>query len=263
MTAAKPIAAIVAACALALPAAAAAAGNYVPSNLGYDLSYNASSYPVDAFNFGIIGITGGKAFVHNERLISEYAWARFGSVAPTVYMNLNAPFGSTVAGHVSAPKTCPASATDAAASTTKPTACEAYDYGYNAAADAFAYARSAHVSSSLWWLDIEEANSWAEASSTNDATIQGAIDYLNAKQVRAGIYSTPRMWKAIAGSDFVPRQTLRGTDAPVPVWLPIGIASQVAAMNACVTQSAFIPGSPVWLVQFEASSTSVDRNNAC
>lgn len=236
---------------------------YRSSTLGYDLSFNTLYYPAESFGFAVIGVTGGKAFVHNARIISEYQWTKFSaSTAATLYLNLNAPYGSTVAANIGTPKTCPARASGSSATSTEPTACEGYNYGYNAAKDAFAYATGSGVTSSLWWLDIEEANSWSPDTGVNDATIQGAIDYLNSKNIRVGIYSVPRMWTDIAGT-FVPAQTLGGLPAPIPTWFPIGVTSLVGAINTCSTTSSFLPGSPVWVVQYEADSTSVDQNIAC
>jgi hypothetical protein len=233
---------------------------YLSSNLGYDLSYSTASYPGEFFNFGVIGITGGKAFVDNNRLHSEVAWAQVSSLTlPTMYMNLNAPYGSTVAANIGGPKTCPPNVS----TSTDPTVCEGYNYGYNAATHSFAYAKGNNVSPSLWWLDIEEANSWSPDTSVNDATIQGAIDYLNAQGVRVGIYSVPRMWDDIAGAAFVPSQTINGAAISIPNWVTISTATEVGALNTCVTGNGFITGSPIWLIQYEADSTAVDQNIAC
>ena len=232
---------------------------YPSSNIGFDLSYNALSYPAGHFSFGIVGISGGKAFVHNDRLVSEYSWAHVGAIAPTVYMNLNAPYGSAVAGNIDTPKSCPTPG----ASGTEPTACGGYNYGFNAAKDAYAYAKDHAVTSALWWIDIEEANSWSPNTAVNDATIQGAIDYLNTQGVRAGIYSVARMWNDIAGSNFVPTQTINGQAVSVPAWMPIGISNLVSAINACATDTSFITGGPIWLVQYVANSTAVDQNVSC
>lgn len=232
---------------------------YPSSNVGFDLSYNSLSYPSEGFSFGVVGVSGGKAFTQNGRLASEYAWTHFGTVAPTLYMNLNAPYGSTAAGNTAAPKSCPASA----ATSTEPTACEGYNYGYNAAKNAYAYAKSADAPAKLWWLDIEEANSWSPDTGVNDATIQGAIDYLSTRGVRVGIYSVARMWRDIAGSGFVPAQVIDGQTVSVPTWIPIGISNLVSAINSCTTGTSFISGSPVWIVQYVANSTAVDQNVAC
>ena len=236
---------------------------YFSSTLGYDLSYNTVAYPAESFGFAVVGVTGGKAFVHNARISSEYEWTKFGSkTAATLYMNLNAPYGSTVVANIGAPKACPSRAVGSSATSTEPTACEGYNYGYNAASDAYAYATGAGVASSLWWLDIEEANSWSNDPSVNDATIQGAIDYLNSKNIRVGIYSVPRMWMDIAGT-YVPTQTLGGLPASIPTWFPIGVTPIVGAINTCSTTGSFISGSPVWIVQYEADYTAVDQNIAC
>lgn len=262
---------IFAACLLslfALPAAALAIGPYVSSNIGYDVSYATYSYPATSFGFAIVSVTRGKAFTRNNRLASEFAWGRFGSgTAPTFYMNLNAPYGSTVAGHVDAPHTCKATTTIAissgGATSTEPTACAGYNYGYNAAKDAFAYAKASDVSSSLWWLDIEEANSWSASTTVNAATIQGAVDYLNAKDIRVGVYSMARMWGDIVGAGFAPTQTLNGQQVTTPAWMPIGVSTQVAAQNACVLRKSFILNNPIWLIQYLPTATSIDRNVAC
>ena len=250
---------------------------YPSSALGYDLSFNTYAYPATYFGFGVVGVTSGKAFTHNARIATEYSWAQMASAArPTFYMNINAPYGSTVAGHTSAPKDCtnaaPApsaagfSQTTASAGTSaypEPSTCEAYNYGYSAAKDAYTYAESAKVAAAFWWLDIEEANSWSANPAVNDATIQGALDYLNSVGVKVGIYSMGFMWNEIAGASFVPTERVNGTAFAVPTWFPIGIDTQVGALNACNTKTSFIPGSPIWILQYELDHTSIDQNVAC
>lgn len=246
---------------LAPYAAFAAIGSpYPASNLGYDVSYATHAYPAVDFSFAIVGVSGGKAFTKNPRLISEYNWARFGSAtAPTLYMNLNAPYGSTVAGHIGSPQSC---LPRASATTTEPTACEGYNYGYTAAVYAWSHAKSKGIESPLWWLDIELENSWSKDTAVNAATIQGAIDALNARSVRVGVYSMPFMWKKIAGS-FVPMQRLQGASVTTPLWLPVGIRTLVGAINTCVLGMSFISGSPIWLVQYVADGKAIDQNLAC
>jgi len=234
---------------------------YRASNLGFDYSYNAPSFPPASFGFGVIGVSGGKSFTQNPRLVQEFNWANFGSGArPTFYMNLNAPYGTTVAGHVSSPENCP---TTTVGTTTDPTACAGYNYGYNAAASALAYTKSNNVSSPLWWLDIETANSWSPDASVNDQVIQGAIDYLNSQGIRAGIYSMPYMWNTIAGTNFVPTQIVNGQQESLPLWIPIGISDQIGAGDYCSVGSPFVAGSPIWIVQYETSPTAVDQNFSC
>ncbi len=234
---------------------------YRASNTGYDFSYAPPQYSTNAFNFGIVGVTHGKAFTEDGLIGSDYSLAEYGRGAPpTLYMNLNAPYGSTVAGHVNSPQSC---AVTTIGTSSEPTACAGYNYGYQAAQYAFAYATNAGITSPIWWLDIEEANSWSASTTVNDATIQGAIDYMNAQNTRVGIYSMPYMWNDIAGSTFVPTQTIGGQAVSIPLWFPIGITSIVGALNACTTKSPFIAGSPIWLVQYETSSTAIDQNTSC
>lgn len=235
---------------------------YRLGTLGYDMSYTTPGFSADRYGFIIVGVTRGKAFVDNALLPLQYSWARLGaSTAPTIYMNLNAPYGTTVAGHTSSPKSCPEASSYVLGA--EPTVCEGYNYGWSAAADAYAYTKENGASSSFWWLDIEEANSWSPDAGVNDATIQGAMDYLNAQGIRVGIYSTPRMWAEIAGTGFTPSQTIAGQAVSIPNWFPIGIATQVDATNACNTARGFTPGSPVWIIQWVADSTAIDQNIAC
>jgi hypothetical protein len=234
---------------------------YRSSNLGFDYSYNAPLFPPTNFGFGLVGVTGGKSFTENSRISQEVTWAKFGGgAAPTLYMNLNAPYGTAVAGHVSSPESCPTTTTDAAGD---PTACAGYNFGYNDAAYALAYAKANGASSAIWWLDIEEANSWSPDTSVNDQVIQGAIDYLNSQGIRVGIYSMQYMWNDIAGTTFVPTQTVNGQKEPLPNWIPIGISDQIGAADYCSVGAPLFAGSPIWLVQYEANSTAVDQNFSC
>lgn len=241
---------------------------YFTGDMGYDISYSTTAYPAEAFGYSVIGVGGGRAFYDNARLSSQLAWAHnFAThVAPTVYMNLNAPYGKKVAGNLAGPRSCPgitASSQKVASADGEPSACEGYNYGYNAAQHAYAYARDHDVTGSFWWLDIEEANSWSEDTAVNDATIQGAIDALNTHGIRAGIYSMTYMWKNIAGTSFSPAQTIAGKAVTTPSWFPIGIKTRTEALNACHTATSFIKDSPIWIIQYVEDSTSVDQNIAC
>ena len=245
---------------------------YRSSNIGYDISYSTYDYPQPPFGFAVIGVTAGKAFAHNVRLASEYSWATLSSAnAPTLYLNINAPYGSAASGtNVSGPKTCTepfgASVYSAFAGGTypDPAPCAGYNFGYNTAKDALAYSSSqSNIASRFWWIDIEEANSWSDNKDVNQQVIQGAIDYLNTQNIRVGIYSVPYMWRKIAGEGFTPKESIGGSGTTVPTWFPIGISNQVNAINACHTRESFIPGSPVWIIQYVLDSVAVDQNVAC
>jgi len=245
---------------------------YPTGTPGFDISFSTVSYPSTPFGFAVIGATGGKAFTHNARMASQFNWARSSSVvAPTIYLNVNAPYGSSATmANVSSPKECDAhfgaTATSALSGGTfpEPTVCAGYNYGYNTAKDAYAYASKLwYFPVRFWWLDVEEANSWSDDTAVNGAVMQGAIDYLNTEGVRAGIYSVPYMWKLIAGSSFTPTQTIQGKTVSIPSWYAIGIANRVDAINACKTKGGFFAGSPIWVIQYVENATAVDQNVAC
>lgn len=190
--------------------------------------------------FGIVGVTGGRAFYQNPCLVSEYHWAQSAQVAPSLIMNLNAPVGTTAFKAQTGPRgTC--APTDAV--------CLSYNYGYNAAQSAFADAQSQGTPSSTWWLDVETDNSWADESAQNTQVIQGAIDFLRSQSITTGIYSAARDWQKIAG----------GFRPDLPVWLA-GTLDQAAAPAGCAQSNSF-DGGPVWLVQF--TITDYDGVYAC
>ncbi|HVM58738.1 MAG TPA: hypothetical protein VMT80_00160 [Candidatus Paceibacterota bacterium] len=265
-------------------------GNFYPqSNLGYDISFATTIYPQPPFGFAVVGATRGKAFVHNDRFLGEFKlWSQFSSgTKPTFYLNLNAPYGSTAAtSTMSAPKACAAlfenanapvlqttgtaSSLAAGASSAgtatypEPTVCGSYNYGYNAAKDAVAYAKGNGATATMWWIDVEDANSWSENPAVNQAALQGAMDYLNSQGITAGIYSLHAMWNDIMGTAYTPPlQNVGGKSVLTPTWLPVGTATQVEATNDCNDRRSFIPTSPIWIIQYEADSTSVDQNIAC
>ncbi len=249
--------------AISFAPSAFAAGPYLSSDMGYDISFNISwPSPQPPFGFNIVGVSHGKAFTHNDKLPQQYRLAQFGTSLPTFYMNLNAPIGSTaIAKNTESPVNCSGSP--------DVQICEAHNYGWNAAQDAYVYANGiGYHDQIMWWLDIEEANSWATSTDANDATIQGAIDYLNTRSIKVGIYSMESMWDNIAGNNFIPVEHDAGgatSTSPVPTWVPIGPSGQVPAINACILKKSFILGSPIWIMQYELAKNFMifDRNIAC
>jgi hypothetical protein len=226
---------------------AAAAGTYQLGLTGHDISYPQCSSPGSwpSGDFGIVGVTGGRAFTVNSCLASEYAWAQTGvKAAPSLYLNLNAPVGSTASEGQSGPAGVCAKSNKA---------CYAYNYGYNAAAYAFGRGASA----TMWWLDIETGNSWSQQQALNDDTIEGAVDYIEQQSATAGIYSTKSMWTTIAGSAFqpgtipIPGGAQKGTLA-VANWIPGGTSS------SCTGITPLYSTGQVWLAQFSASPYDAD-----
>lgn len=237
---AMPVAAGLAFCLLALAGSAdvLASGIYSGGSTGYDVSYpQCGGTPPAPYAFGIVGVTGGRAFSQNGCLASEYVWAAAASsTAPSLYMNLNYPIGTTASQGMSGPKG-PCARGDKS--------CQAYNYGWNAAQDAYAYAMASNAASDYWWLDIETSNSWSAKTSLNQQVIQGAIDALMGHAVTVGIYSTKRMWNTIAGS-YAP-----GLDN----WVAGATASTAASF--CLSAYAF-GGGRVSLVQFASEGYDAD-----
>ncbi len=228
---------------------ALAAGVYTAGTNGYDFSSPQCSLtlPGGPYAFGIVGVDNGRAFRHNSCLANEFGSVFLASGNASLYMNLNYAIGSTGSYGNNGP---------AGKCSGKDQACQAYNYGYNAAQDAFQYADSQSASSSTWWIDIETYNSWSAKPNLNDQVIQGSIDFFVQKGLTVGVYSTQSMWNKIMGSAFVPNMRSQGM---FPNWVAGG-GSQVNAPNLCNSQYAFGGGS-VWLVQY--SNGNFDGDYAC
>jgi hypothetical protein len=156
-----------------------------------------------------------------------------------VYLNLNEDLGTTsLYGDTGPWGTC-----------REGERCHALNYGYNAASSAFTAAAQVQTfAATLWWLDIETANSWSEDDVTrNQAVIVGAIQFLrNEHGLTVGIYSTGTMWQEITG----------GWQAGVPVW--VGGGEKANPQEEC---GVGFTGGPVWLVQY--ADGAYDGDYAC
>jgi hypothetical protein len=212
---------------------------YRPAAQGYDVSFpqcgGGLPQPLD---FGVIGVNDGRAFTENPCLATEGAWS---SPSTSLYMNINAP-----------PSGAPQGTTGpAGACTGNHTGCMAYNYGYNAAVDAFAYASREGTAGTVWWLDVETANNWDSNVNNNARTIQGALDALGAEGVVVGIYSTPFQFGRIAGT-FQPG---------VPVWRATGAG--LATAQADCSRAFGFGGGAVWLAQYGTAGIPYDQDYAC
>ena len=218
---------------------------YTSGTTGHDISWPQcpNNTPSSAAPVSVVGVNGGASFRHNSCLNAEAGWARQGGL--TVYMNLNSPFVNDPSEGASGPEgTCSSSDTN----------CMAYNYGYNAAQDAWSYAMSQGVTSSMWWLDVEGpaggSNSlWSQDLAANDSVLSGAIAALIQLGAQPGVYSSGYQWDAIAGSSFSP---------DVPVWYTVAtdLSSAPSDCSASFTSGA------VWLVQY-GSPNPYDNDYAC
>jgi hypothetical protein len=211
-----------------------------------DLSYPACEdvLPAAPQTFGIIGVTGGRAFTTNSCLIKEFAWAQTAQIAPTFFMNLNSPSGAVAFKAKTGPKGNCAPTDDI---------CLSYNFGWHAARLAYAAAQSQETAAGMWWLDIEEMNTWSETNlPANAQVIQAAIDYLKSQNRTVGLYSTSKQFGEIAG-----------TYSPgLPVWVA-GAPDSATAPTYCDAAHAFAGGT-VWLVQYPSGDTGGnDADYAC
>lgn len=218
---------------------ASAAGVYPPGGVGHDVSWPqcGGALPPAPYAFGVVGVTGGYAFTHNPCLRSQYTWATASGQPASVYINMKYPAGTTIGERDSGP------AGNCGAADQR---CQAYNYGYKTARDAFAYAKTQGVlSASTWWLDIETESTWSEDKAMNAVVIGAAIDFLKSEQVTIGIYSTRHQWSLIAG-DFRPG---------LPNW--VGGGSSLADARLLCATGAF-GGGEVQLVQYPGAIGSND-----
>jgi hypothetical protein len=213
---------------------------------GYDVSWPqcGSALPVDG-DVRIVGANGGKPYDANPCLAEQYRWA---AVAPgtAFYMNTANPGPDSRVIDWYGQK-----APDAACGRSNEAAC-AYNYGYNAAAQAFGYAQrqTSAAGSHSWWLDVEIDNSWSPDASLNVADILGSVAYLRNQGVPVGVYSTGYQWGRITGGAHVP---------DLYNWLA-GARDGAQAAAWCAPDSTFTGGAVV-LVQWVEGG--IDHDHAC
>jgi hypothetical protein len=203
--------------------------------IGNDVSWPQCGRPLPAgAAFGIVGVNDGKPFTDNPCLVAEYQWAAATGLAPGLYINTSNPGTQSEAVDWYSQRS-----PNAACSRANAAAC-AYDYGYNGARQAYAFAnaRVAAGPGHTWWLDVETGNSWSGDLAANLADIAGAIDYLASRGVVVGVYSTRYQWSKITGGASIPG---------LPNWVA-GATDADQASRFCSTRS--FTGGPVLLVQF-------------
>lgn len=203
--------------------AAHAFGPYTAGQSGYDISYpQCPGTSAPSGSFGIIGVNDGRPFTVNPCFGNEYSGA-----ANSVYMNT---------GYARAYRSNITVGCSTGPSTAWKIGCSEAETSLNSVGGR---------SVSMWWLDVETANSWSSGNLTpNRDTIQGAVTRLQATGP-VGIYSTPAAWDKITGTGFAPS----GVSG---VWMP---AAQ------CQGTASFINGSTVWLTQRVVNN--LDADTAC
>lgn len=194
---------------------------YPPKSWGYAISWPQCNkeYPTDPFDFGVIGVTGGRSFTHNPCFQSEYKWAFLGKFPPSFYINMDYP------GYMDNKfmKSFPCSENDEK--------CIAYHYGFESAKDAYNYASTEHASPLVWWLDVQIISSWSGNKTTNSKVILGAIDFFKSQNIPVGLSTTPYQWKEITGD----------LQTGLPNWIP-GIPDKDKAREYCAEGESYSGG---------------------
>lgn len=221
---------------------------------GFDVSYPQCGQVLPArADFAVVGVDGGRPYDANPCLAEQIGWARaFGRVQyyvntanPGPRLSDYWPLGQT------APRVCSRSRPDSRGC--------AFDYGVNAAKDAFGRARAAarsvgapDVRRSVWWLDVETRNTWESLEygerpkylRNDTAVLSGMRHALLRRGVRAvGVYSTHHQWERITGGASL---------GSAPVWYA-GVGSRTQAARRCRPAYSFT-GGPVRMTQFLAGN---------
>ncbi len=245
--------------------AAAAKPSHGGTPTGYDISYPqcGGSYPTSV-TFGVVGVTDGIVLSANPCAAGELAWAEAAqNHAPAFYANTGDP-GPAYSSHwpkgQGAPEACDGSNSSACS----------YDYGWDAAQNAFADAVAAEqtdgsatpataAAAAPWWLDVETGNSWqtlesaygatATSDANDQAALHGEITFLAGQGVRTvGVYSSGYQWTSITGGTG-------SSFATSPAWLA-GFRSSSAAQSGC--GAASFTGGRVALTQYPSSGFDAD-----
>lgn len=215
--------------------------SYPSGGRGWDISFPQCNQglPGEYRDFTVVGVNRGRPFTHNQCLLTEHSWALGAPMAPSLYINTSAPIGEFANRGEHGP------AGDCA---TGDLSCISYNFGFNAAADAYAHASSLGITAQYWWLDVETANSWSTNTEHNARSLEGAANALSLAGRTVGVYSTSYQWSIIAGS-YRPG---------LPVWYATGAG--YAGAPAYCDEAYDFAGGGVWLVQYYGV---FDENYSC
>ena len=208
-----------------------------PPGIGFDISWPQCGRPFPAGPaFGIVGVNDGKPYTENPCLAEQARWAAGSGLPAGFYINTANPGVRSTSADWYAQRS-----PSAGCSRANEAAC-AYNYGYNGARHAYAYANSVAAAGPghTWWLDVETGNSWSAGDKgANMASIVGALDFLGAQKVVVGAYSTRYQWtKITGGADQIPM---------LPNWVA-GARNAEQAAAFCANKT--FTGGPVMLVQW-------------
>lgn len=216
---------------------------------GYDVSWPQCGQPDRApefARFSILGVNAGRAFTANPCLAKQWKQAR-----PHGPRSLYVNSGYLAANLARSSVACRGRAAQQLPGASMTAERDAYAIGCTEAELSLSVAsRAGARSPSMWWLDVETANSWSEDRlDLNRLALLGEIERLLATAQPIGVYSSFDDWKAITG----------GWTAP---WVRANWVAGRPALRACADVG--FSGAPVWLVQdVPASANLIDVDRVC
>jgi hypothetical protein len=219
---------------------------YAALSRGYDASYpqcQSGSKPA-AGAYGILGVNNGRSFTLNPCFLALFEAAPAGAAG--IYLN-------TGFNAANAPRMLPSCALRAAAlpATTEEQRL-AYGLGCSTTEDTLAVLRLFKIAyPSVWWLDVEEANSWDDGNpDVNRYSLAGQLDILRGTGKAVGVYSTFPDWQQITGGWSDPRIAGNWVAGKLP-------------QDACSNPG--FSAAPVWLAQELATwaGSGYDSDYAC
>jgi len=167
--------------------------SYPEGAIGFAISYPQcrSVFPKTPFDFGIVGVTGGRSFKSNPCFAEELAWAKKGFYAPSFYINLDYPNARI----------------------------DPYAYGQDVAKYAFESVKKEGAGDAMWWLDVQIVSTWSKDTNVNAQVARGAIDFFKKEGLPVGLSTTPYQWKIVMGN----------LETKLPVWVPGRVNKYIAA----------------------------------
>jgi hypothetical protein len=216
---------------------ASASSVYATGSTGVDVSYPNCKAAIPTVNFGIVGVTGGLVYSQNSCAAAEAS--HFSNLS--LYANTGLNASSASAYYVQAQAGCNGDVY-----------CAAYNYGYNAAKSALTYASSQGISSSKWWLDVENSATWNKDVLQNRQSLQGEYDAIAASGATTiGVYSTTAQWQGITAS----------WQNSWPSWGATTWSTATEAQTYCTGHQ--FTGGPSLLMQFVSHKSKLDQDVAC
>jgi len=226
----------------AAPTSAATAAAVSARDVSWPQCGGGALYPSGRQELVVVGLTDGLALTTNPCLGAQLAWARRHADVVSAYTMATRPTARQLAAAVAGPL---------AACASRDTRCALRNAGAREADHALATLRARHVRTSLLWVDVEPRprQPWSAHDTAGNAAVLAGIDArLRAARVQPGYYSTPALWRQVAGG---------WRPAAHPEWVAVGRVTAGRLAAGCSTR--FAGGQP-WVTQGVWRSGGVEHD---